>query len=109
MAGFQASYDRSTLFRPETSAGSPPTLWSGGWLGRRSAKLSATASVLGMFAYFLFLGGVAVVVVTGQIPWFIVPPAVVWLSLAYFRYEDRKYARKAEQQRDSADSEMSSF
>jgi hypothetical protein len=48
-----------------------------------------------MFAYFLGLASIAVVVVTGQFPWFTLAPGIVILMVAHFRRTEEKYRRKA--------------
>ena len=46
-----------------------------------------------MVGYFLLLGSLAVVVVTGEFPWFTVAPITILLSVAYFRHVEAKDAR----------------
>ena len=95
MAGINAPYGRSTP-RPPTAgkgnlvASGPRTSSQPIW-----AKLSPGASVLAMFGYFLLLGSVAVVVITGQFPWFTLAPVTILLSIAYFRHVDEKEARRS--------------
>jgi len=47
-----------------------------------------------MVGYFLLLGSLAVVVITGQFPWFAVAPVTILLSVAYFRHVEAKEARR---------------
>jgi len=79
---------------------SPP----GTWFRRAWAKRSPVTYVLAVFGYFLLLGSVAVVVVTEQFPWFTLAPITILLSLAYFRYEEEKEARRSS--RDTAPNPM---
>ena len=44
-------------------------------------------------SFFLGLASVAVVVVTGQFPWFILAPGIVVLLISYFRYAEARHAR----------------
>jgi len=71
-------------------ASQPATWWRTPW-----AKLSPAASILGMSAYFLLLGSVAVVVITEQFPWFIVAPATILLTIGYFRHVEATEARRS--------------
>jgi hypothetical protein len=52
------------------------------------------AAVLGMFAYLLVLGSVAVVLVTGRFPWFTVAPAVILLGAAHVRHLEARWERQ---------------
>lgn len=58
------------------------------------AQLSPVAFVLTMVGYFLLLGSLAVIVVTGQFPWFTVAPVTILLSVTYFRHVEAKEARR---------------
>ena len=56
---------------------------------------SAGPSVLLMWAYFLGLASIAVVVIGGHFPWFTLAPAIVLLMVTHFRRIDAKYQRKS--------------
>jgi len=97
MAGMNVPYDRSTLQPPIAGDQIPLATrrcsdWRAAWATR-----SPSASVLGMFLYFLLLGSVAVVVVTEQFPWFALGPVTILLTVAYFRHLDAKEARRSSQ------------
>lgn len=65
--------------------------------GRRShsvnqwPKANSGPTVLIMFAYFLGLASIAVVVVGGQFPWFTIAPCSILLMVAYFRHLEATY------------------
>ena len=58
-------------------------------------KSDSLAPVMGMFAYFLLLGSIAVVTMTGQIPWFTLAPATVLAVVAHCRRLEAKWARQS--------------
>jgi hypothetical protein len=72
------------------------------WLAALGARSDAAAAVLGMFLYFLMLGSVAVVVVTGQFPWFTVAPAALLLAAAHVHRVEARWARQAAAGRERA-------
>lgn len=94
MAGIHVPFDRSTLRRPRMHGRQSRNPISSPWLRKHWDQLSPVASVLGMVGYFLLLGSVAVIVITGQFPWFTVAPVTILLSVAYFRYVEAKEARR---------------
>ena len=97
MAGVSIPYDRSTLRPPMARDTKPVAGQSVNGVQILWAKLSPAASVLGMFGYFLLLGSIAAVVITGQFPWFVVAPLTILLSVAYFDHVEKKEARRSSQ------------
>jgi hypothetical protein len=63
-------------------------------LGACPVRSDSLRMVLGMFAYFLVLGSIAVVTLTGQFPWFTLGPAAVLGVIAHCRRLDAKWERK---------------
>ena len=86
---YDLSHLRQKLVGDRNPLESRPATW---WRTPR-ATLSPVASVLGISAYFLLLGSVAVVVITEQFPWFIVAPATILLTIGYFRHVEATEAR----------------
>jgi hypothetical protein len=64
------------------------------WIQALWVTSEPVALVLGMFLYFLLLGSIAVVVVTGQIPWFALIPAGVMLAIARIRRTEARWQRE---------------
>ena len=52
-------------------------------------------SVFTMWAYFLGLASIAMIVVGGHFPWFTLAPAIVLLMVGHFRRIEAKYRRKS--------------
>lgn len=48
-----------------------------------------------MLGYFLGLASVAVLVVGGQFPWFIIAPATILFLVVYFRHLEATYNQKS--------------
>ena len=88
---YDFSHLRQKLVGDRNPLASRPATW---WRTPR-ARLSPVASVLGISAYFLLLGSVAVIVITEQFPWFIVAPATVLLTIGYFRHVEATEARRS--------------
>ena len=63
-------------------------------------------SLLLIWAYFLGLASVGVVVIGGQFPWFTLAPGITLLLVAYFRYADVKYERDAALEKERAEHKM---
>ena len=68
------------------------------WLQDLLGMSESAATVLGMFLYILVLASIAVVAMTGQIPWFALGPATILLGLAHIRRLEAKWAREASAQ-----------
>jgi hypothetical protein len=60
-------------------------------------KANNGPTALIMFAYFLGLASIAVVIVGGQFPWFTVAPCTILLMVAYFRHLEATYQRESGQ------------
>ena len=99
MATFELPADRTAARFPtkDPSPGAPM-----GALQRLQAfwvKSDSLAPVLGMFAYFLLLGSIAVVTMTGQVPWFTLAPATVLAVVVHCRRLEAKWARESSSER----------
>ncbi len=94
MATYQLPLDGSTIYRKENTSekhtSGPSTV---GMNHRR--KVNDGPPVLVMWAYFLGLASIAVVVIGGQFPWFTLAPAIVLLMVTHFRHVEAKYQRKS--------------
>ena len=78
------------------SAGEPRGTASPGVAGGRSRRGGASKgpSVLLICAFFLGLGSIAVAVVGGHFPWFVVAPLLVLLMFVHVRRIEAKFSRK---------------
>ncbi len=93
MATYQLPLDSSTTYKKESTSGKHASEPSAGGVDHRR-KVNDGPPVLVMWAYFLGLASIAVVVIGGQFPWFTLAPAVVLLMVTHFRHVEAKYQRK---------------
>jgi hypothetical protein len=96
------SADRPAAAARACSASPPPATAALHRLQAFWTKSASFAPVLGMCAYFLVLGSIVVVWVTGQVPWFTVAPATILLMVAHFRRVEARWARQDARARERA-------
>jgi peptidoglycan/LPS O-acetylase OafA/YrhL len=94
MATLNLSFDRSPR---RTAAGAVgPYAARLSWPPREKGHVPAvTASPLGILAYILVLASVAVIVLTGQFPWFTLAPLTALALTLYFRHLEESLRRDA--------------